>query len=79
MPAIGEAATILQKVFLPVIANDKCSGWYQSQGKHVVVSSQQFCAGFKEGGKDACRVSLPQKLYHLRRILLYLYVEQHHR
>lgn len=52
----GKPADILQKVHLPVINNGICSSWYQSQGKHVVISSRQFCAGFKEGGKDACQV-----------------------
>lgn len=52
----GKPADILQKVYLPVLNNAVCSSWYQSQGKHVIVSSRQFCAGFKEGGRDACQV-----------------------
>ena len=55
--SVGVPAEVLQKVNLPVIKNGVCSSWYQSQGKHVVISSKQFCAGYKEGGKDACRVS----------------------
>ncbi|KAI1305956.1 Plasma kallikrein [Halotydeus destructor] len=51
----GGPADVLQKVNLPVIANDQCSKWYQTQGKHIVVSKRQFCAGFQDGGKDACR------------------------
>ena len=53
----GRSADILQKVYLPVINNAVCTSWYQSQGKHVIISSKQFCAGFKEGGKDACQVN----------------------
>ena len=55
-PFTGTSAETLQKVNLPVINNEVCSSWYESQGKHVVISSRQFCAGYKEGGKDACRV-----------------------
>lgn len=54
--AAEHAATILQKVELPVIQNSICSAWYQAQGKHVMVSNTQFCAGYALGGKDACRV-----------------------
>lgn len=56
MNVTGTSAETLQKVNLPVINNEVCSSWYESQGKHVVISSRQFCAGYKEGGKDACRV-----------------------
>lgn len=52
----GKPADTLQKVNLPVINNGICSSWYNSQGKHVTLSSRQFCAGFEEGSKDACQV-----------------------
>lgn len=61
--AHGETSNILQKVDLPLINNDECTAWYKSKGKSVVVSSKQFCAGFENGGKDACRVSGSKLLF----------------
>ncbi|RWS11157.1 serine proteinase stubble-like protein [Dinothrombium tinctorium] len=51
----AEHATILQKVTLPIVSNEICTQWYHYKGKTIVVSSRQFCAGFEDGGKDACR------------------------
>lgn len=48
----------LQKVKLPILRNNVCEAWFQSQAKKITLLPSQFCAGFNSGGKDACRVSL---------------------
>lgn len=47
----------LQKVKLPILGNNVCEAWFQSQAKKITLLPSQFCAGFNSGGKDACRVS----------------------
>ncbi|CAB0017987.1 unnamed protein product [Nesidiocoris tenuis] len=50
----GGRANVLQKVDLTVLSNDQCTSWYRSQGKKVTIQTTQMCAGFEQGGKDAC-------------------------
>lgn len=59
----GYPSSILQKVELPILKNDDCELWFQSQGKKITLLASQFCAGYKIGGKDACRVSLVMMTY----------------
>ncbi|XP_011703282.1 PREDICTED: prostasin-like isoform X3 [Wasmannia auropunctata] len=47
-------ADVLQKVDVRVVTNTVCGEWYASQGKSVSVGTKQMCAGWEEGGKDAC-------------------------
>ncbi|KAF6214294.1 hypothetical protein GE061_009034 [Apolygus lucorum] len=47
-------ANVLQKVNLNVLSNDQCTIWYRSQGKKVTIQNSQMCAGFEDGGRDAC-------------------------
>uniref|UniRef100_A0A146LZB0 Clotting factor B n=4 Tax=Lygus hesperus TaxID=30085 RepID=A0A146LZB0_LYGHE len=50
----GGRASVLQKVNLNVLSNDQCTTWYRSQGKKVTIQNTQMCAGFEDGGRDAC-------------------------
>lgn len=54
----GYPSVTLQKVRLPILRNNVCEAWFQSQSKKITLLPSQFCAGFNSGGKDACRVSL---------------------
>lgn len=53
----GYPSVTLQKVKLPILRNNICEAWFQSQAKKITLLPSQFCAGFNSGGKDACRVS----------------------
>lgn len=54
----GYPSVTLQKVRLPILRNNVCEAWFQSQSKKITLLPSQFCAGFNSGGKDACRVSV---------------------
>ncbi|XP_047407227.1 plasma kallikrein [Sciurus carolinensis] len=47
----GEIQNILQKANIPLVTNDEC----QKRYKDYVITKQMVCAGYKEGGKDACK------------------------
>lgn len=43
---------VLQKVNVPLISNEECQSRYQ----RYQINNKMVCAGYKEGGKDACKV-----------------------
>ena len=47
----------LKQVTVPVVSDEQCSqpDWY---GTSFYIPPEQFCAGFAEGGMDACDVSV---------------------
>jgi secreted trypsin-like serine protease len=47
----GNASTVLRQVDLPVVAQPDCAGVYGQEA----ITSANFCAGFREGGKDSCQ------------------------
>ncbi|XP_054422116.1 plasma kallikrein [Pteronotus mesoamericanus] len=47
----GEIQNILQKVKIPLITNEEC----QKRYRDYEITKQMICAGYKEGGKDACK------------------------
>ncbi|XP_006160529.1 plasma kallikrein [Tupaia chinensis] len=47
----GEIQNILQKVTIPLVTNEEC----QKRYRNYEVTKQMVCAGYKEGGKDACK------------------------
>lgn len=47
----GEIQNILQKTRIPLVTNEEC----QKRYKDYVITKQMICAGYKEGGKDACK------------------------
>lgn len=59
----GYPSVTLQKVKLPILRNNDCEAWFQSQSKKITLLPSQFCAGFNSGGKDACRVSHLRSLW----------------
>ena len=55
------ASSVLMEVQLPVVSQSKCTQAYRSYS-HVRIDQSVLCAGLEAGGKDACRVSLCDKL-----------------
>ena len=49
----GKVATILQEVDVEIIDDETCLG---TDNKDHLLVDQMFCAGYLEGGKDACQV-----------------------
>uniref|UniRef100_G1RLC0 Plasma kallikrein n=1 Tax=Nomascus leucogenys TaxID=61853 RepID=G1RLC0_NOMLE len=47
----GEIQNILQKVNIPLVTNEECQKRYQD----YKITQRMVCAGYKEGGKDACK------------------------
>lgn len=49
----GQQAGVLQEARVPIISNDVCNGpdFYGNQ-----IKPKMFCAGYREGGIDACQV-----------------------
>ena len=51
----GPLSPQLEMVELPIISNNMCMGWYNSSGSRQFIPENTFlCAGFEEGGMDAC-------------------------
>ncbi|XP_062069286.1 plasma kallikrein isoform X2 [Lepus europaeus] len=47
----GEIQNILQKANIPLVTNEECQRSYRDHA----ITKQMVCAGYKEGGKDACK------------------------
>lgn len=49
----GEAPDKLQQVMVPVMGEDTCNqeSWYDGR-----ITDDMLCAGYHEGGRDACQV-----------------------
>ncbi|XP_016064467.1 PREDICTED: plasma kallikrein [Miniopterus natalensis] len=47
----GEVQNILQKTNIPLVTNEEC----QKRYRDYKITKQMICAGYKEGGKDACK------------------------
>lgn len=54
--ANGTFNNILQQVDVPVWDQEKCRQTFQKYG--VDITKDQMCAGYDEGGKDACQVGV---------------------
>ena len=54
----GPLPGILHEVSLPIINNNECEGMYQDAGYIEHIPYIFICAGFKEGGKDSCEVTI---------------------
>ena len=65
----GIAPSVLQEVKVDIVSNDKCEEMFLKAGRHENISDVFICAGFSEGGKDSCQVSL---------FFLYLYSDWSH-
>ena len=55
----GNMSTIVQHVRVPIIPNEVCNEMYGALSDKVKlhISEDMMCAGYKEGGRDACQVS----------------------
>ena len=51
----GQRANVLQKVDVPILANDDCQRWYKEEKKALIIVDGSMCAGFEAGGKDSCQ------------------------
>nr|XP_019591746.1 PREDICTED: plasma kallikrein isoform X2 [Rhinolophus sinicus] len=47
----GEIENTLQKANIPLVTNEECQKRYRG----YEITKQMICAGYKEGGKDACK------------------------
>ena len=55
----GNVSNIVRHVKVPIIHNDMCNELYGAISDKVSlhISDDMLCAGYKEGGRDACQVS----------------------
>lgn len=44
----------LQKARLPIIENKVCRHWFRVAGRDMQINDRIICAGFRDGGRDAC-------------------------
>lgn len=49
----------INEVEVPVLNRDLCNAWLENRDLNV--TDGMICAGYKEGGKDACQVSIRKK------------------
>lgn len=44
----------LQKVRVPIVENRVCRSWFRMAGRDMQINEKIICAGFRDGGRDAC-------------------------
>ena len=54
----GGVPNILHQVSVPVIDNLSCQEMFNSSGHKKTIRDSFLCAGYKDGKKDSCEVSL---------------------
>lgn len=56
----GEVANVVNHVLLPIIRRHMCNSLYRrlSPEVDVTISSDMLCAGYRDGGRDACQVRI---------------------
>ena len=45
---------ILRYVTVPIVSDEDCDQDYAAIGQPGMIHEENICAGYKEGGKDAC-------------------------
>ena len=58
LSADGPLPSVQQEVALPVINNTECEEMYRDAGYVEHIPQIFICAGYEQGGKDSCEVSL---------------------
>ena len=58
MSSGGGVPNILHQVSVPVMDNDSCQEMFDTSGHKKKIRDSFLCAGYKEGEKDSCEVSL---------------------
>ena len=53
----------MHEIRVPILSNDQCGIWIQDKGKKSKVPRNMMCAGYKNGGKDACKVPIRPSTY----------------
>lgn len=43
---------------VPIVSNDKCKSMFLRAGRHEYIPDIFMCAGFDDGGRDSCQVSV---------------------
>lgn len=55
----GALPPILHKVEVPFIGKKDCESWFDDGDRHQDIEPVFICAGYKNGGRDACQVKKP--------------------
>ena len=55
----------MHEIRVPILSNDQCGIWIQDKGKKAKVPRNMMCAGYKNGGKDACKVPMNYAYYYV--------------
>lgn len=50
-----ESSVTLRKVDVPIVSRSTCMANYQADSPPKTLTTDMFCAGFIEGGKDSCQ------------------------
>jgi len=62
----GEVSSVVQHVLVPVVDSSLCNRLYEKIADKVKldISNDMMCAGIKEGGRDACQVPGPRRIFN---------------
>ena len=51
-------STTHAQVSVPIVSNEKCKSMFLRAGRHEVIPQIFMCAGYDNGGRDSCQVSI---------------------